>query len=52
MSYTYTVLVIMYAAAATFLAYVPDEDLESLAEVIALLIALVVLAVSADEIWG
>ncbi|PWA41490.1 HECT-like protein [Artemisia annua] len=37
---------------AIFLAYVPERDMESLAGVVVLLIALVVLAVSVDEIWG
>lgn len=52
MSYTYTILMIVYAAAAIFLAYTPEEELESLAGIIALLIALVVLAVCVDELWG
>lgn len=52
MSYTYTVLIILYAVAAIILAYVSEEDLESLAWIIALLMPIVVLAVSVDEIWG
>lgn len=51
MSYTYTVLIILYAVAAIFLAYIPKEDLESLDCIIALLGLIVILAVSVDEIW-
>ena len=52
MSYTYIILVIVYVTVAIFLAYVPDEDLEPMAEIIVFLITLVVLTVSVDEIWG
>ena len=52
MSHTYTVLIILYVVADLFLAYIPKEDLESLDWIIALLMLIVVLAVSVDEIWG
>ena len=52
MSYTYTILVIVYAAAAIFLDYTQEEELKSLAGIIALLIALVVSAICVDELWG
>ena len=52
MSYSYPFLVIVYAAAAIFLAYTLEEELESLAGIIALLIALVVLVVCVNELWG
>ena len=52
MSHTYATLVIVYVAVAISLAYVPEEDQESLAEVISLLMPIVVFAVSVDEIWG
>ena len=52
MSYTYTVLIILYVVADIFLDYLPREDLESLDWIIALLVLIVVLAVSVDEIWG
>ncbi|PWA67223.1 O-acyltransferase, WSD1 domain-containing protein [Artemisia annua] len=51
MSYTYTILIILYAVVAIFLAYVSKEDLEFSAWIIALLMLIVVLAVSVDEIW-
>ncbi|PWA58626.1 hypothetical protein CTI12_AA399420 [Artemisia annua] len=51
MSYTYTVLIILYAVAAIFLAYISKEYLEFSAWIIALLMLIVVLAVSMDEIW-
>lgn len=52
MSYTYTVLIILYVVADIFLAFIPKEDLESLDWIIALLMLIVVLAVSVDETWG
>lgn len=52
MSYTYTVLIILYVVAGIFLGYLPREDLESSDWIIALLVLIVVLAVSVDEIWG
>ena len=52
MSSTYIILITVYIAVAIFLTYVPDEDLESLTEIIVFLITLVVLTVSVDEIWG
>ena len=52
MSYTHTVLIILYVVADIFLAHILKEDLESLDWIIALLVLIVVLAVSVDEIWG
>ena len=52
MSYTYTVLIILYVVAGIFLTHITKEDLESLDWIIALLMLIVVLAVSVDEIWG
>ena len=52
MSYTYIVLIILYVVADIFLGYFPKEDLESLDWIIVLLVLIVVLAVSVDEIWG
>lgn len=52
MSYTYTVLIIFYVVAGIFLTHIPKEDLESLDWIIALLMLIVVLAVSVDEMWG
>jgi hypothetical protein len=48
MYYTYIVLVIVYVVATLF----PKEDPESLDWIIALLMLIVVFAVSVDEIWG
>ena len=52
MSHTYTVLINLYVVADLFLAYIPKEDLESLDWIIALLMLIVVLAISVEEIWG
>ncbi|PWA36941.1 hypothetical protein CTI12_AA590050 [Artemisia annua] len=51
MSYTYTVLIIVYVVVALFLAYIPKEDLEFSAWIVALLMLIVIFAVSVDEIW-
>ena len=48
MSYTYTILVIVYVVVVLF----PKEDLESLDWIIVLLMLIVIFAVSVDEIWG
>ena len=52
MSYTYTFLIILYAVSAIFLAYIPKEDLEFLDLIIALLVQILVLIISVDELWG
>ena len=39
-------------SAAIYLAYVPEEDYEFLAVVLAFLVPLVVLAIGVDKLWG
>ena len=53
MPHPITIIAIIYTvAAAIYFAYVPEEDYEFLAIVLAVLVPLVVLAIGVDKIWG
>ena len=50
MSYTHTVPIISYVVEDIFLAHIPKEDLEFLDLIIALLVQILVLVISVDEL--
>ena len=53
MPHPITIIALMYTvAAATYLNYVPEEDYEFLVVVLVVLVALVILAIGVDKIWG